>query len=66
MDNSGMGRQDNSFSFDFLSQSLRLLLKIAQEEQHPWLQVRRIGSDCLLRLAQREVIAFLAVFNHAF
>ena len=39
--------------------------KRAQEEQDPGLPVRRVGSDRPLRLTQREVIAFLAVLDHA-
>jgi len=60
------GRQDNSFPLDFLSQSFHLLLKSAQEKQDPWLPVRFVGSDCFLRLTQRKVVAFLAVFNDDF
>ena len=61
----GHGRQDNFLSFDFLGQPLHLLLKCAQEEQDPWLPIRRVGSDRGLRLTQREVVTFFAVFDHA-
>jgi hypothetical protein len=43
-----------------------LLLQGAHEEEQPGLPVRRFDSDGGLRLAQGQVVAFLAVFDDTF
>lgn len=42
-----------------------LLGQRAQEEQQPWLPIRRIGTNGALRLPQSQVIGLLARLDHA-
>jgi len=57
--------QNDLLPLHFPGKSLHLLLEGAEKVQHPWLPVRRIGSDGALGLSESEIIAFLAVLDDA-
>src|SRR6185437_8256072 len=53
------------FSLDLHGKAALLLLQCAHEKKQPGMPVRHFGSDGGLRLAQAQIIAFLAVLNNA-
>jgi hypothetical protein len=57
---------DDFLALDLGGEAVLLLIERFEEEQDPGLPIGPFAADCRLGLAQSEVIALLALLDHAF